>query len=206
MTRWSRMRSPALSWATRSVIESHSGVAYSGWLPDVEVQPGAVLEEHVRRATPADHAPEQVAGDLVGRQATLPAQRAGDAVLVLEPEDPPVHVTHGSAGMPACTASPGRGGGRRRVPCARVATPLMVHLTTVGSLFEARVVMARLGAEGILTQLRGGRRRALSPARAGRGARRRRPGRTRPASSCSPTRSRRSSTTSRRNPPDDAER
>jgi hypothetical protein len=37
----------------------------------------------------------------------------------------------------------------------RVATPLMVHLTTVGSMFEARVVMARLGAEGILTQLRG---------------------------------------------------
>ena len=32
----------------------------------------------------------------------------------------------------------------------------MVHLTTAGSLFEARVVMARLGAEGILTQLRGG--------------------------------------------------
>jgi Putative prokaryotic signal transducing protein len=33
----------------------------------------------------------------------------------------------------------------------------MVHLTTAGSLFEARVVMARLGADGILTQLRGGR-------------------------------------------------
>jgi hypothetical protein len=32
----------------------------------------------------------------------------------------------------------------------------MVHLTTVGSMFEARVVMARLGAEGILTQVRGG--------------------------------------------------
>jgi hypothetical protein len=32
----------------------------------------------------------------------------------------------------------------------------MVHLTTVGSMFEARVLMARLGAEGILTQLRGG--------------------------------------------------
>jgi len=31
----------------------------------------------------------------------------------------------------------------------------MVHLTTVGSTFEARVVMARLGADGILTQLRG---------------------------------------------------
>ena len=32
----------------------------------------------------------------------------------------------------------------------------MVHLTTAGSWFEARVVMARLGAEGILTQLCGG--------------------------------------------------
>ncbi len=31
----------------------------------------------------------------------------------------------------------------------------MVHLTTVGSMFEARVVMARLGADGIVTQLRG---------------------------------------------------
>jgi hypothetical protein len=33
----------------------------------------------------------------------------------------------------------------------------MVPLTTVGSTFEARVVMERLGAEGILTQLRGAR-------------------------------------------------
>jgi len=33
----------------------------------------------------------------------------------------------------------------------------MVHLTTVGSTFEARVVMARLGAEGILTQVLGAR-------------------------------------------------
>jgi hypothetical protein len=38
-----------------------------------------------------------------------------------------------------------------------VATPLMVHLTMAGSMFEARVVMARLGADGILTQVRGGR-------------------------------------------------
>ena len=33
----------------------------------------------------------------------------------------------------------------------------MIPLTTVGSTFEARVVMARLGAEGILTQVRGAR-------------------------------------------------
>src|SRR5215469_5889104 len=29
----SRIRSPALSWTTRSEMLSHSGVAYSGWLP-----------------------------------------------------------------------------------------------------------------------------------------------------------------------------
>src|SRR5262245_49901032 len=32
-SRPSRIRSPALSWTTRSISESHSGVAYSGWLP-----------------------------------------------------------------------------------------------------------------------------------------------------------------------------
>ena len=37
-----------------------------------------------------------------------------------------------------------------------VATPVMVPLTTVGSSFEARVLMARLGADGILTQSHGG--------------------------------------------------
>ena len=31
----------------------------------------------------------------------------------------------------------------------------MVHLVTVRSTFEARVVAARLGAEGVVTQLRG---------------------------------------------------
>src|SRR5246127_3697272 len=32
-SRPSSIRSPALSWATRSTTLSHSGVAYSGWLP-----------------------------------------------------------------------------------------------------------------------------------------------------------------------------
>jgi hypothetical protein len=31
----------------------------------------------------------------------------------------------------------------------------MVHLTTVSSAFEARVLAARLGADGIVTELRG---------------------------------------------------
>ena len=58
---------------------------------DVEVQPGAVLQEHVGAAPPADDPAEQVAGDLVGAEPALPAQRARDAVLVLEAEDPPLH-------------------------------------------------------------------------------------------------------------------
>ena len=58
---------------------------------DVEVQPGAVLQEHVGAAAPADDASEQVAGDLVGAEPALPAERARDAVLVLEAEDPPLH-------------------------------------------------------------------------------------------------------------------
>ncbi len=37
-----------------------------------------------------------------------------------------------------------------------MASPVMVPLTTVGSSFEARVLVARLGADGILTQSRGG--------------------------------------------------
>jgi hypothetical protein len=37
-----------------------------------------------------------------------------------------------------------------------MTSPAMVPLTTVSSLMEARVVTARLGADGILAQWRGG--------------------------------------------------
>ena len=63
-----------------------------GMRADVEVQPGAVLQEHVAAAAPRHHAAEQVAGDLVGAQPPLTAQRTGDAVLVLEPVDAALHV------------------------------------------------------------------------------------------------------------------
>jgi hypothetical protein len=36
-----------------------------------------------------------------------------------------------------------------------VPAPVLVHLTTVGSSFEGRVLAARLGADGILALLRG---------------------------------------------------
>ena len=58
---------------------------------DVQVEPGAVLQEDVRGAAPVHDPAEQVPGHLVGRQAPLPAERARDAVLVLEAEDPPLH-------------------------------------------------------------------------------------------------------------------
>ena len=58
---------------------------------DVEVEPGAVAQEDVRGAAPGDHPAEQVAGDLVRREPPLPAEGAGDAVFVLEPENSAVH-------------------------------------------------------------------------------------------------------------------
>ena len=65
---------------------------------DVEVQPGAVGQEHVAAAAPGHDPPEQVAGHLVGAEPPLPAERAGDAVLVLEPEDAALHRAHGTGG------------------------------------------------------------------------------------------------------------
>ena len=62
-----------------------------GVAADVEVEPGAVLEEHVAGAAPRNDPPEQVASNLVRAQAPLPAKRAGDAVLVLQTEDSTLH-------------------------------------------------------------------------------------------------------------------
>ena len=58
---------------------------------DVEVQPRTVGQEDVRGAAPRHDLPEQVAGDLVGAEPPLAAERAGDPVLGLEPVDPPLH-------------------------------------------------------------------------------------------------------------------
>src|SRR5439155_7559165 len=58
---------------------------------DVQVQPGPVLQEHVRGPAPVDHATEEIPGDLVRGQPPLPPERAGHAVFVLQAEDAPVH-------------------------------------------------------------------------------------------------------------------
>jgi len=59
--------------------------------PHVEVEPGTVFEEHVRRAPPAHNSPEEIPGDLVGTEAPLPAKCARHSVFVLDPEDSPLH-------------------------------------------------------------------------------------------------------------------
>src|SRR5690625_4604513 len=57
----------------------------------IQVQACAVAQEHVAAASPRDHPAEEVAGDLVGRQPTLPPEGARDPVLVLQTEDASFH-------------------------------------------------------------------------------------------------------------------
>src|SRR6267142_1826192 len=58
----------------------------------VQVQAGAVLEEHVGVAGARDDLLEEIPRDIVRRQAALDVERAVEAVLVLEPEDPALHL------------------------------------------------------------------------------------------------------------------
>jgi hypothetical protein len=62
-----------------------------GVAADVEVEPRTVAQEDVAAAPPRHDPSEEVARHLVGRQTALALERAGDAVLVLDAEDPPVH-------------------------------------------------------------------------------------------------------------------
>jgi hypothetical protein len=62
-----------------------------GMAADIEVEPGTVAQEHVRRAAPGHDAAEQVAGHLVRGEPTLAVEGARDPELGLETEDPPLH-------------------------------------------------------------------------------------------------------------------
>jgi len=73
---------------------------------DIEIQPRTVLQKHVAAASPADDSSKQVTGDFVGAQPALTAQGAGDAVLVLESKNAPLHartVAEGGGFMPRDT-------------------------------------------------------------------------------------------------------
>jgi hypothetical protein len=60
---------------------------------DIEIEASAILQEHVRRPAPGDDTSEEVSGHLIGAESALPAQGAGDPVLVLQPKDASVHMS-----------------------------------------------------------------------------------------------------------------
>ena len=62
-----------------------------GMAAHVEVQPCAVAQENVGAAAPGDHPAKQVAGHLVGRQAPMTVESAGDTEFGLDAHDPPLH-------------------------------------------------------------------------------------------------------------------
>src|SRR6266542_4237565 len=64
----------------------------------VEIEPRPVLEEDVGVARPGNDLLEEIAGDVVRGEAPLAVERAGQAVLVLEAEDAPLHVGLSLAG------------------------------------------------------------------------------------------------------------
>src|ERR1700688_3961693 len=64
-----------------------------GMAAHVQVEPGTVAEEHVAAASPGHHAAEKGGGPPTRGQPPLPTEGASNAVLVLEPEDSPVHGT-----------------------------------------------------------------------------------------------------------------
>src|SRR5256885_368810 len=78
--------------------------------PGVQIEPGAVLEEHIGIARARDQLLEQIARDVVGREAPLAVQGAGEAVFVLEAEDAALHealrVTRPTSPRPGVARAP----------------------------------------------------------------------------------------------------
>src|SRR5438270_55065 len=127
MTCSRRYRSASACGSSRVLmIEREDVVALGGGVlrvePGVQVQAGAVLQEHVGVAGARDDFLEQVPRDVVGRESTLTVQRAGEAVLVLEAEDPALHampsVARTTSPCPGVGSAPPAGcGGTCGAPC-----------------------------------------------------------------------------------------
>ena len=148
------MRSPGLVVDDEVVDRVALGGGVLGVAADVEVEAGAVLEEDVARPAPRDDPAEEVAGDLVGAQPALAAERAGDAVLVLEAEDAPVHCAVSVRAPPWAGVRPSPRRPREAGRTLRAVVP-MTRLTSVHGSFRAHVLAARLEDEGFDVQLRG---------------------------------------------------
>ena len=101
---------------------------------DVEVEPGAVAQEDVAAAAPADDLAEQVAGHLVGAQPALALERARDAVLVLDAEDPPVHARQPYGRRRSDGASRARTCAGRDSPASEPFEPRLAPITRTPSV------------------------------------------------------------------------
>src|SRR5947208_10534558 len=134
-SRCSKIRSPALSWATTSVTLSHSGVAYSGCEPTSRYS-RAPFSRNTFEDRP---------------QWTTRLNRYRATSSGLSRRCPRrVQVTPYSFSSPKMRRSIPSNGSVRAVQRTR-----MVRLATVRTTFHGRVIAARLGAEGIVTDLRG---------------------------------------------------
>src|SRR2546425_629719 len=58
----------------------------------VQIQPSSIFQEHIRVAGAGDDFLEEIPRDVVGREAPLAVEGAGQAVLVLEAEDAALHL------------------------------------------------------------------------------------------------------------------
>ncbi len=128
---------------------------------DVEVEPGTVLEEHIRGTTPAHDSAEQVPGYLVGREPALPAQRAGDPVLVLDSENAAFHDGQGRRRVGPKRAKQARTTtlpplavrARHNGVMQQDRTSRFVRIATVSDLATGHVLAARLRSENIDVRL-----------------------------------------------------
>ena len=114
---------------------------------DVEVEARAVAQEDVGRPPPRHDPAEQVAGHLVGREAPLAVEGAGDTELGLDPVNPPLHAHHPkrSRGPVMLLERPGPGSARpdhygrpRGAPGTWTGNGLLPRRGTTGTPGRAR--------------------------------------------------------------------
>src|SRR5262245_32366006 len=147
-TRPSRIRSPALSCTTRSAMESHSGVAYSGWLPTSRYRRAPFSRNTLLERPQETTRRKRYRATSSGLRRRWPRR---------------VQVTPYSFSSPKMRRSTRRrlpprakwSAAPSRSPRSMVPVNGLTRLTWVQGAFHARVVAARLRAEGIDVRLAG---------------------------------------------------
>src|SRR5215203_3407427 len=135
MSRSSSTRSPARSWVTSWVRLSHSAVAYSGWLPTSRYRRAPLRRKTVELRPHDTTRRNRYRATSSGLSRRWPRR---------------VQVTPYSFSSPKMRLSI-----KAKLPLVPMQQTRMVRLATVGTSFHARVIAARLGSEGIVTDLRG---------------------------------------------------